>query len=783
MFRYMRREHARNHDRHQDDDNTNGSDASPASGNNDRKSSHPSPEIVPHDECPTRDQLLQQKQQQQKLDNSQSGFVTFECPFPNVDDIKDDELPTWEDVAVSVNSTVLASSASTSAMSLGSPSKTTKRNRTAETADMSAGNSTTYSEDLFPALADETSTIESTAATPSNSGPTSSISGAVAGFPDPASSISSNDRSLSLSSSRSIKTIKEENRILLAAAAASAAPTAVLTSLSPTSSQFKPIKMDDEEDGCSDDGMEVKDSLSSYYKNMLAVKKYLVPPKTQSSSSSSSSMKSNSNDAKNYNFSSSTEYPSDVPFDEELLLYTADDCTTNTMPSHSCFETIYKDSNDVVIDDGSTPSGIVQHSSPSSADRPGSFNTRAIIASTRSSLTTTSAVVNSEYLIPSLPTHEESPCADRDEIMSQGAVGGGESVVQNAGPLYYHHSVSQTRPVSNSAALGAIGIELGVDDDCQIIHGGGGSHAQQEFDDVNVPEIYGDGDGKTKDNDERRQGRYVLLLACLLCLLLTVGAVTVGVGLSQGRQPSNGQSATASSNAVLTGNPTLAPTQRPPENETLVTTLAPTIAPQPTSARTSLPVPEPSLPPTISQMTQTSTPGPSKIPTSEPTPLSTTEPTLLPTTVPTVALTPLPTNEPTTAPSNSPTPLPTVECNEDNISVSQACVEGQNALMVDFTICSPTESDWIGLYSDNAAVANDDGSWTIDENYFDWVWTCGDKQCETWPSSNSFTFPVDNPSFGLLSLRFYLNRFRRGDGRNSDVLAQSQPFVLLNSCG
>ena len=667
--------------------------------NNNKPSSSLSP-LGPHDE---------DEEAHGGIPEAGDSFVTFDSPFPNVDQLKDDELPTWKEVMVKVNACGIPCSArgheaATAATGKGGKSEITRNctEVTEDTVDTSIEGrdreqgkdgvdpySEDFMEDLFPALADETTTMESTgvaaaaaaAAVPRISSNQPTYSGSVAGFSfsDP-TTIDTNDV---VTGSAFATSTGNEVEVTVAVDG--------LTSPD-NSSQFKPIK----DDSSSSEEKEVKASLSSYYKNMLAVKKYLSP----------SSMDRKINDKRDSSISSNTSPR--LPIDDEEPLFQpnsnelgeedavteeeeehaeeAGNRTSSTTSSKFRFETIYTEEKDIIID-------MVED--PAAQDR-------------------------------------------LDGASSEGAVGGGVSVAQNAGSEdHANQSVSKPRSGPSNGVAMNIGIELGSDDDFEIVAGGGSTSPRNENEKSLKSNI---------DYDDKRRGRFSMLMAGLLCLLLTICAIALGVGLSKdkdGQSPSPAVSA----NAATTSPPAITFT-RPPA---------------PATSSSSTPVSAPTIPPTL--------PATNVSPTLEPT----NQPVFSPTAVPT---------SPPTAETVSPTTPPTaVQCNEDTISVSQACVNGQNSIIIDFSVCNPTGSDWIGLYPDNiaAVVPNGDGTYTIDASYFDWVFTCGDKFCEESPSSNSFALPINNPAFKQISLRVYLNR--EGNGQTWDVVTQSQAFVLTNPCG
>mmetsp|Transcript_11745 Transcript_11745/g.28124 ORF Transcript_11745/g.28124 Transcript_11745/m.28124 type:complete len:690 (+) Transcript_11745:1-2070(+) len=657
--------------------------------NNDNKPPLSLSPLGPHDEDEDEDE---------EGHGGGNGFVTFDSPFPNVDQLKDDELPTWKEVMVKVNSCSISCSAQgheaavAAAAGRGGTSEI-KRNRTEVTEDtvdtsIEGGDreqekddidpySEDFMEDLFPALADETTTMESTggavaAAVPRNSSNQPIYSGSVAGF--------GTGSAFATVAGNEVEVTAAVDGVTL-----------------PDPSQFKPIK-----DDSSDEEKEIKTSLSSYYKNILAVKNYLAPSSKDRKSDEEASniiTSSNTNRSPPFDDGESLLHPNSNELGEEEEEEAAEEegvgnRTSSTTSSNFRFETIYTEEKDIIID-------MVED--PAAKDR-------------------------------------------LDGTASEGAVGGGVSVAQNAGPEYQNaQSVSKSRSGGSSGVAMNLGIELGSDDDFEIVAGGGSTSSHNE----NEKSLT-----SNANDDDKRRGRFLMLVAGLLCLLLTICAIALGVGLSKekdGQPPSPAVSA----NAAATSPPATTFT-RPPASAT-------SSSPAPVSA------------PTISP----TTPATNVSPTLEPE----NQPVVSPTDVPTSQLTAEPTPQPTTALVSPTNPQTEVQCNEDTISVSQACVSGQDSIIIDFSVCNPTASDWIGLYSDNraAVVPNGDGTFSIDASYYDWAFTCGDKECSGSPSSNAFALPINNPALGQLSLRVYLNR--EGNGQTWEIVAQSQAFVLTNPCG
>lgn len=106
----------------------------------------------------------------------------------------------------------------------------------------------------------------------------------------------------------------------------------------------------------------------------------------------------------------------------------------------------------------------------------------------------------------------------------------------------------------------------------------------------------------------------------------------------------------------------------------------------------------------------------------------------------------------------------------------------ETVLVISFENCSPQPDDWIGVYPDGAEFQQP-GSPTeyLRDDWIDWVWTCGDRDCMGNPASTTFALPVDpnDPKYNMLNLRAYLVRSAAGP---TTVLAKSEPFQVIDPC-
>jgi hypothetical protein len=268
----------------------------------------------------------------------------------------------------------------------------------------------------------------------------------------------------------------------------------------------------------------------------------------------------------------------------------------------------------------------------------------------------------------------------------------------------------------------------------------------------------------------------------LACLLLTVTAVLVPIGIKQAHQNESLQASSdlssvggedSSSAPVGTPVPSSSPSERPSVRIDTDTTLEPTVertsAPSssPTASPTDYTSPPPTNGPTLTPSNDTSS-SPTNEPSLSPTTLetdpptsfpsafpSTTEPTPSPTDVETSAPTEFPTIDTTTEPpteaittepptqeeetesptvteteastTSSPTPLETTldptGC-VDVVEMDRICYDSGDMIRISFENCDPVVGDWIGLYRNPDAIDPAE----LEEPDI-WAYTCGNRDC------------------------------------------------------
>jgi hypothetical protein len=111
-------------------------------------------------------------------------------------------------------------------------------------------------------------------------------------------------------------------------------------------------------------------------------------------------------------------------------------------------------------------------------------------------------------------------------------------------------------------------------------------------------------------------------------------------------------------------------------------------------------------------------------------PVAATNATAVPIEVDTVAV--------TDAPTGAPTGAPTLEVTEpgclDSVVPNTQCYPRGRQIVVLFTTCEPREEDWMGIY--DASITPTE----LGDDYIDWMWTCGNKECRGLVSSNMVAF-------------------------------------------
>lgn len=303
-------------------------------------------------------------------------------------------------------------------------------------------------------------------------------------------------------------------------------------------------------------------------------------------------------------------------------------------------------------------------------------------------------------------------------------------------------------------------------------------------------------EGIHSTDSKRRTCNIRHLCFILACLLLTVTAVLVPIGILQADKTESVAASTDlssvggndPSNTILDSYvPSSSPTERPSVPLDTESTPAPTIEgtsvqsssppATPTETTANSPTNSPSLAP--SQTTTTSPSSdftlsptnvvmdpPTSSPTPEPTDGETESPTIAPMDTPTEPPTgqqgedtQSPTVTPAEAPTVSPTPLDTADASPsdpggcvDAVEMSQSCYESGSTLRISYENCDPVVGDWIGVYSNPDAINPSE----LDEPDI-WIYTCGDSNCfdlyESGQVRFSFGSPLPEGTYGAYLVR------------------------------
>jgi hypothetical protein len=296
---------------------------------------------------------------------------------------------------------------------------------------------------------------------------------------------------------------------------------------------------------------------------------------------------------------------------------------------------------------------------------------------------------------------------------------------------------------------------------------------------------------RANQRKQSRIGRMHYIFICFLIAILTVGAVLVGLSLSQ---RSDGQQTSAigssSSESAENDNGSMEPSQSPlPGGDEDETSASPVVSP---SADPLDPPPPPSpaqeeAAPTEDPTTSPSA-SPTELPTASPTSWPTSSPSASPTSWPTSSPSASPTSWPTSSPSPSPTSSPTISptgeptgC-DNRISVVQKCYGGttENAMEVEFTNCDPQEGDWVIIDRDGADYT--DPAW-VASNPFQFVYRCGvDLTCDGSTVVFGLGYPDEAATLSAVLLRGYLARQSLEEGGPFEIIAVSRKFALTFPC-
>lgn len=124
-------------------------------------------------------------------------------------------------------------------------------------------------------------------------------------------------------------------------------------------------------------------------------------------------------------------------------------------------------------------------------------------------------------------------------------------------------------------------------------------------------------------------------------------------------------------------------------------------------------------------------------------------------------------------PSVAPATSPPTECTNEKCSVDRACyAAGNDEILVEFDICEPQESDWIGIYPYNTEVLVDD--------YKEWSWSCGTKDCRTSPRTNGFFIDTDRLLREGTYRAFYIRY--EPNGPHFESIVKSEAFEIASKC-
>jgi hypothetical protein len=104
-----------------------------------------------------------------------------------------------------------------------------------------------------------------------------------------------------------------------------------------------------------------------------------------------------------------------------------------------------------------------------------------------------------------------------------------------------------------------------------------------------------------------------------------------------------------------------------------------------------------------------------------------------------------------------------------------SCFTPDSEVIVGFNNDNAKEGDWIGLFP--ASVV---GLQVPEPRSRNWIWTCGDQNCDTSPSSGFGK--ISNPKLtGADQWVAVMARFNSGSGQ-LNVIVSSEPFRVSNSC-
>jgi hypothetical protein len=137
-------------------------------------------------------------------------------------------------------------------------------------------------------------------------------------------------------------------------------------------------------------------------------------------------------------------------------------------------------------------------------------------------------------------------------------------------------------------------------------------------------------------------------------------------------------------------------------------------------------------------------------------------PTSVPTSIPTSSL-----------PSVAPATSPSTECTNKKLSVDRACyAAGNDEIFMEFDICEPQESDWIGIYQYNTKFLVDD--------FKEWSWSCGTKYCRASPRTNGFFIDTGRLLREGTYRAFYIRY--EPNGPPFESIVKSEAFEIASKC-
>mmetsp|Transcript_20770 Transcript_20770/g.30744 ORF Transcript_20770/g.30744 Transcript_20770/m.30744 type:complete len:727 (-) Transcript_20770:1593-3773(-) len=105
-----------------------------------------------------------------------------------------------------------------------------------------------------------------------------------------------------------------------------------------------------------------------------------------------------------------------------------------------------------------------------------------------------------------------------------------------------------------------------------------------------------------------------------------------------------------------------------------------------------------------------------------------------------------PSNSPSVPPSSSPSNSPSYSPSActSTISIRKTCYRpSQDIIVADFSNCDPQPGDWIGIYNTKSISL-------LDDTYYDWGFTCGDRLCEESPSDGIVGLSIGNLAFDTM---------------------------------